>query len=561
MRKFLPVILIFFLILPAIKALFGPGYFNMHDDLQVMRIFQMEKCFADGQIPCRWIPDMAYGYGQAMFNYYSALPYYLGVLIRILTPLSIMGTVKLLFMISLIAAAFGMYFLAKEFWGSRGGVLAAVLYTYAPYHAVDVYVRGAMAESFSLAILPFLWWSIYLLIKKSSFLNVAAVAVATSGILTTHNISTMIYFPFTLAWAGFWLIKFRALKQIPNLFLAALSGLGLSAFFIGPAILEQSLIQTKHLISEYSDYHGHFVTLRQLFISRFWGDGPSIFGEGDGMSFQIGWPHWWVGVLVAPLTLIWVKQKKNLERAILLTGFLGLFVITAFLTHPRSFFIWEALPPMAFIQFPWRFLGLSMFFLALGAGAFGLLEAKWAKIFIGIVIVAAIALNWDYFIPVNFSSKVRDEEKLRGLAFELQQKSAILDYLPKTAKMAPPSVAFEAPRTISGDGEFFGFRKGSNRFSFETQIYGEARIEIPVIYFPGWVVLVDGQRVPIEIHDTYGFIMVDLQDGRHIVRGRFTNTPVRTVSNTISVISGLGLFGACLVWENRRKQRKNEKTT
>jgi uncharacterized membrane protein len=126
----------------------------MHDDLQVMRIFQMEKCFADGQIPCRWSPDMAWGYGQAMFNFYSALPYYLGVLIRIITPFSIMATVKLLFFISLAGSAIGMYLLAKEFWGKLGGIVAALLYAYAPYHALDIFVRGALAEAFALAILP-----------------------------------------------------------------------------------------------------------------------------------------------------------------------------------------------------------------------------------------------------------------------------------------------------------------------------------------------------------------------------------------------------------------------
>ena len=560
MKKYWPIILLILLLVPAVKSLFGPGYFNMHDDLQVMRLFQMDKCFADGQIPCRWSPDMAYGYGQAMFNYYSAFPYYTGALIRILTPLSYMATVKLLFMISIIAGAFGMYALAKEFWGERGALLAAVLYSYAPYHAVDVYVRGAMAESFSLAILPFLWWSIYLLIKKASFPKIAFVAIATAVLITTHNISTMIYFPFTLIWTGFWLIKFKVLKQIPKLILAVLLGLGLSAFFILPAIYEQNLIQTQHLISEYSDYHGHFVTLKQLFISRFWGDGPSIFGEADGMSFQVGWPHWWVGIMAAPLIFIWAKKRKSLDKALLLAGLLGLFTLATFLTHPRSFFIWEAIPIMAFIQFPWRFLGLSMFFLAFGAGALGTMETKLNKFFLGAVIIAAIVLNWNYFIPVHFSNKVRDEEKLRGLAFELQQKSAILDYLPKTAKLAPPSLAFEAPRTISGNGDFFGFAKGSNRFSFEAQIYKSATVEIPVMYFPGWVVLVDGEKVPVKIHDTYGFIMVDLKDGRHIVKGRFVNTPIRTASNTISVVSALGLFGACLVWENKRKAI-GEKTT
>ena len=555
MKRFWPIAVFVLLLIPAIRALFGPGYFNMHDDLQVMRIFQMEKCFADGQIPCRWSPDMAYGYGQAMFNYYSAFPYYLGVLLRILTPLSLMGTVKLLFMISLVAGAVGMYLLARQFWGKKGGALSAVLYTYAPYHAVDVYVRGAMAESFSLAILPFLWWSIYRLIKKPDFGKIATTALFTAALITTHNISTMIYFPFTALWVVYWLIRFKALKAVPKLILSATVGLGLAAFFIGPAVLEQSLIQTQHFTAEYSDYHGHFVTLRQLFLSRFWGDGPSIFGEGDGMSFQIGWPHWWVGVIVAPLILFWARQKKNLGKAVLLAGFLGLFVATSFLTHPRSLFIWEALSPMSFIQFPWRFLGLSMFFLALAGGALGELDQKFNKILIGAVITIAIALNFSYFIPVNFSSKVRDEEKLRGIAFELQQKSAILDYLPKTAKLDPPSVAFENPRTVSGDGEFFGFTKGSNRFSFEAQVYGEARVEVPVTYFPGWVALVDSKQVPIEIHDTYGFIIVELKDGRHIVRGRFTNTPIRAASNAVSVISMLGLFGGLIIWENKKNKK------
>ena len=80
------------------------------------------------------------------------------------------------------------------------------------------------------------------------------------------------------------------------------------------------------------------------------------------------------------------------------------------------------------------------------------------------------------------------------------------------------------------------------------------------MYFPGWIVLVDGKEVPITLHDTYGYIIVDLNNGKHIVRGRFTNTPVRTFANTVSAVTMLGLFGACLIWE-RTKKAKNEDTT
>ena len=49
------------------------GYYPMHDDLQVMRLYEMRRCFNDGQIPCRWAPDMDNNYGQAMFNYYTVM--------------------------------------------------------------------------------------------------------------------------------------------------------------------------------------------------------------------------------------------------------------------------------------------------------------------------------------------------------------------------------------------------------------------------------------------------------------------------------------------------------
>ena len=166
------VIALIISVLTALR-LFGPGYFPMHDDLQVMRLYELEKCFADGQIPCRWVPDMNFGFGQAMFNFYSTLPYYLGVLIRIVLPISILTTVKILFAISLVGGALGMYSLSREFFGHRGAIIASALYALAPYRAVNVYVRGAMAESFSLAILPFLWLSIYKVIKEPNFKNSA----------------------------------------------------------------------------------------------------------------------------------------------------------------------------------------------------------------------------------------------------------------------------------------------------------------------------------------------------------------------------------------------------
>lgn len=554
MKKILLIIVILGVVLPASYYLLGTGYFNMHDDLQVMRIYEMERCFADGQIPCRWSPDMGWGYGQAMFNFYSAFPYYLGALIRITTPLSIIGTVKLLFFISIFASALGMYLLSSEFWGRWGGILAAVFYTYAPYHAVDVFVRGALAESFSLALLPFLWLTIYKLIKSPSLKKTLITSLFLAFLLTTHNISTLMYAPPTALWALYWLIREKKILSYYRLGLSGILGLGLSSFFLLPALAEQRLIQIENLVRDYSNYRAHFVTLRQLFISRFWGDGPSIFGPVDGMSFQIGWPHWW---MLAPLIIggiLWLGKKEKRQNLITLSGLIALFLFSSFLAHPRSILIWERIPIMSFVQFPWRFLGLSIFFISFAAGAFAKVNLFGKKLLYVFFFISAIALNFTYFKPLHFSRLVDDASKLSGEAFDLQRRAAIVDYLPKTASMAPKGPAYDAPKFLSGAGEISGYEVASNRFSFEVKVYESSEIEIPVIYFPGWILIIDSNEVLPRIHGDFGAISTSVLPGNHIIRGRFTNTPIRALANTISIIS----FATLLVLLGFSERKLNE---
>jgi hypothetical protein len=553
-NKLLPIIIIFIISVPAIWFLLGPGYFNMHDDLQVMRIFQMEKCFADGQIPCRWAPDMAWGYGQAMFNYYSAFPYYLGVFIRTLSPLSIMGTVKALFMISLTSSGIGMYLLIKNIWGRLAGIVGATLYIYAPYHALDIYIRGALSESFSLAILPFLWHSIYLLIKKTDFKRIVYLVFCIGIVLSTHNISAMIYAPITVFWILYLIIKEKRLSSIKDLMLAGLLGIGLASFFILPVIFEKILIQTNFLTVDYLDYVAHFATINQLFIDRSWGHGPSIWGPEDEISFQIGWPHWWLAILSGIYITASVFRRKFDKTYILVFGLLTAGGFFAFLTHSRSTFIWMKISVMKFIQFPWRFLGLVMFFLAFAGAILARPKIKLRKFWIISLVLIIMVMNYRYFKPWNRSYNIRDDEKLTGIAFELQQKSAILDYLPVTAKDAPKGASPQNPVIIGGEGKAYNYSKRSNSFFFDAEIYSnEAEIQIPIQHFPNWVVISGGNKISSYPSGDYGVITVKLANGKHLIQGRFENTSIRNIANSITVISAVLIFVFIVLDHNRKK--------
>ncbi|HJY98700.1 MAG TPA: 6-pyruvoyl-tetrahydropterin synthase-related protein [Patescibacteria group bacterium] len=551
MKKYWQYILLILLLIPSFWNLLKPGYFNMHDDLQVMRIFEMDICFADGQIPCRWAPDMGYGYGQPMFNFYSALPYYLGELIRLAFPISIIWTVKILFLISLVGGALGMYFLARELWGKWGGILAAVLYTYAPYHSLDVYVRGALAESFALMLLPFLWLAFYKLLQKGTLNKVIVTGVALGLLLMTHNVSSLIYAIPTLLWVLFWVVKDKNWAGIKNVILAGTLGIGIAAFFIVPIVFETKFVQLQWLTTDYLNYRGHFSTVYQLFISRHWGYGPSIFGPSDDLSFAVGWPHWWLAIPLAAISFFWIKNRRKIGTGILTLSMLALALFAVFLTHERSTFIWVNVPALSIVQFPWRFLGLGIFLLSLAAGA--LVGDKYKKeIAIGVILLA-IGLNFGFFRPQHFFSQETDATKLSGESFIIQKKSAILDYLPVTAPIAPKEEAFAAPVLLSGDGEIKNYSKRSNSFFFDADIYNASEVQVPVMHFPGWVVVNGGRVIDSYPEGKYGLITFKLPPGKYIIQGRFTDTPIRFLGNSITVVSLTILLIGISLTSNKKK--------
>ena len=62
----------------SISHLLLPGFFPIHDNTQVQRVFEMSKSLRDGMFPVRWVSDMGYGFGYPIFNFYAPLAYYFG---------------------------------------------------------------------------------------------------------------------------------------------------------------------------------------------------------------------------------------------------------------------------------------------------------------------------------------------------------------------------------------------------------------------------------------------------------------------------------------------------
>lgn len=549
-KKYWPLVLIFALSLFVTWPLFKYGYFSHQDDLQIIRIYEMRKCFSDLQLPCRWTPDMGWGNGSPMFNFYGVSLYYIAALLSYVVGFIISS--KIIFYISLVAGSVGMYLLIKSIWGKIPATTAAVLYMFAPYKALDIYVRGALAESFALAVIPFVFYFAYQLIMfPAKRINGIIFSISLFVFMTTHNIMVLLFLPALICWVIYWL-SYTKWKILGRVIVYSIFGFLLSAFFILPAFFEKNMVQSESMTRFELDFRANYLKVKQLFLDRMWGYGTSIPGPDGGMNFQIGWPHWILAT--ASLIIVFINKKKNKWKVLTLLIF-AVYIFSVFMTHNKSTFIWTHVDLLKYFQFPWRFLSLTIFTASILGGIFVSIFDKRASLIISAcIILLSIYLNWEYFKPKEFYT-INDSQKLSGELWNMQTKGALLDYLPKTA-LEPRQQAENLPIIVEGKGEIIIFDNKSNRWFLDVNMDEKGIVEIPVFYFPNWEVYINGRVVPFSYENILGRISLSLDEGTYKMYGKFNNTPIRVIGNALTIFGFFGLVGYYLKYEKNKKPNR-----
>lgn len=551
-KNIILLICLFLISIFTFYRLLRPGYFSMMDDMHVFRLDQFDKCLKDGQIPCRFVQDGGMGYGYPLFNYYSPFIYAIAEIFH-LTGISLIVSLKITFALCHIIGIFGMFFFAKLFWGELGGFISAIIFLLAPYQATDSWVRGAIAESLAINIIPWVFYFLtkFINLKKNKF----ALILSLTALLLTHNLISLAIAPVLVIYSLFLLFKNKKLnfKSIFKLIIPVLFSIGLSAFFTVPALLEKNLVTVDTMTQGYFQYIIHFATLNQLFISRFWGFGASLWGPIDDMAFSIGLIQWLIP-LISIIFLILKKQKKYIGP-VALFALISLFYI--FLTHNKSTFIWKTLPFMAFYQFPWRFLSIAIFALSFTAGSIILLINKKKIQIIAVILITLITilLNFSYFKEDIWRSNLTDSQELSTERIIAQSGAGLKDYWPNYGQNFPTSFAPNQPIVIKGKADFIKYYKNSDYsesyFSVSTP---NAIINLPIVYFPNWNLYLDNQKMNYQIEPELGLIQIEVNQGQHHYQLFFKNTLIRTIANSISLISLV-----LIIIIGIKQKRKNEK--
>lgn len=544
-----PLAILILVSLLTIAPFFNSGFFTMHDNTQVQRVFEMKKALLDGMFPVRWVPDLGYGYGYPIFNFYAPLAYYIGAFIS-LFGVDVLLATKLMIVISIVGSSFSMYVLAKEFWGRWGGLLSAVLYIFAPYHALNTYVRGDVGELYAYFFIPLIFYGIWKHYKTENFNYLLIGSLSYAGLITSHNLSAMMVTPFIILTVLVLFVRKRKL----SLFALPLLGIILSSFYFIPALTEMSYTNVIKVIGE-NTYQGHFVCLPQLWDSL-WMYGGSIPGCIDGLSFRLGKIHIIGSILAFALALLFVKKDKQKSLIVFFSSLL--LLISLFFLLDVSSSIWKILPYIDYLQYPWRFLLLASFFSSFASGAliyslskFQKENSKWPWFGLYIaLLVSPIILYSKLFVPQDYLNKGPDDYTNKG--FITWDTSRISDeYMPRF---------FNTPNTreeiieekISGESiNVSKIYEKTNSLSADIEASENTLVIAHIPYFPAWKYYINGNQ--IDVSETESGVSFPVSKGTSNLRVRFEETPIEKTGNALS-ISGVGIIIAGIIY--KRKSRR-----
>jgi uncharacterized membrane protein len=555
MKLFLNRYFVLLLIIIACVPLLGllqPGLPVTHDGQDhVARIANFYQSLSEGNPVPRWAANLNWGYGHPILMFLYPLPSYVASLFHVIG-FSFVDSTKLVFGISYILSALTMYLWIQSVYGKKAGLISALLYTFTPYRFIDLYVRGAIGEHVAFIFPPLIAYFFYKMTKpdpkgRLADRNLIGASLSVAALILSHNAMAIMFLPIIIIYIGY-LLAFEVKQKslfILQCFGSLVIGFGMSSFFWIPAYFEGKY--TLRDVVTVGVTMERFVPW-QRFLYPSWN-----YGAGDQVTQGLGFIQWF-GILIS---IIYMKLTKDKRIRTMLTGVLILLLASLFIMTPWSSFLWNRITLLQKFQFPWRFLSVTVFCIAVfgGIGISSLLTRFKPSIrntllfvYCLLLIISTVGM-WH-----TRTYQVKDESFYTGIF------SGTTD----TGESSPVwSVRFMEHKPIAnievvdGVADITNIYRNTTKHVYSVNAHKKTLMMENTVYFPGWLITIDGKPVQIQYQNMNyrGLMMFDVPEGKHTVEVMFTNTRLRQVSELISlftfimlVAAGLGTF----LWKRKK---------
>lgn len=469
-----------------------------------------------------WASDLNAGFGGPGLLFYPPLvnlPHAL-LLLAGIPPAVGVGLVA----VALLAAS-GLAVLAwLRSCGLASGALAgALVYVASPYRLVDLYERTALSEHLSFLFPPLALWALASSRPAPPTRRAALVALAVAGLLLS-NLPAAVLFGTALAASVLHpAVAGRRLAAVAG----ASLGAGLAAFALVPAALS-----------------GRWCAVELFYSSASPAFRPSqhvLFGPAE-LNPEFGRRVSWALLALAALLLVAFLAGRLRGPADPRRGLWGAIALAAFLAVlPPAGSLWDALPLLSKLQFPWRLATV----LTLALAPLVALAPRRAAI---AVVAAAAALSVPWYGRLAAPLAAVPLEKPASSAAAFPDPLAVHDAAGLSAHpwMRNPDLldVWFVPRSVPPpfwrallDGRARSMfpetgaapvasRSGPLAWRLTTlgRLSGSVVVEAPggplllhQLYFPGFRTFVDGVGRPTRPDPATGILSVEVPAGRHEV--------------------------------------------
>ncbi|HKD52466.1 MAG TPA: hypothetical protein VKB90_16790 [Candidatus Acidoferrum sp.] len=484
---------------------------------------------------CEWANN---GFGEPRFIFYPPLSWMLGAALGFVVPWNaVPGTY---IVVAQTLAGISMFALARRFFPPRAAIFAAASYAANPYALLVVYLRSDFAEELACSVLPLL------------LLAALQLSGLTENRWRSNTRATAI---FALLFAGMWLSNAPAgvlatysmallfvgaaiaRKSPAPLWLGAAGmtlGFGLAGFYLLPAAYEQRWVNISQALAYGLQPAQNFLYTK----------------IADPEHNLFNWIASSVAILLMAMTGAaamvahrnalkeeFAREKRSWQALLLLGAAAVILMLNS------SWILWEHLPKLQFVQFPWRWMGILALPYAYFAAA---AVRRWRPGWVWAVIVVMAAVGtaaflvhkawWDSDDIPALQEAIASEKGFDGTD-EYDPAKDDHTNLPATAPRV--QILAEGAETAKPNGQVRIVKWTAEEKDLSVTSPEPLRLGVRLLDYPAWRVEVEGQQVSPESPESTAQIILPLPAGTQRINIRFARTRDRVWGAAISCLAGI----------------------
>jgi hypothetical protein len=536
----------------VVLPFFWLGSASGHDfEFHVASWLDVSYQWKEGVFYPRWTAWTNHGFGEPRYIFYPPLSWMLGAA---LTRVVALPWVPMIFvLLTQTLAGFNAFCLLRRLTGRRGALFGAACYAANPNALLMTYVRSDFAEQLACAIFPLLLLGTLKVTRLledeardgrailSLAMPFAAVWLcnAPAGVIATYAVALLIG----------WTVVSQRSWSVAVWGAAGLAlGFGLTSFYLIPAAYEQRWVNISQALSTGLLPWENFLFTRIADVEHTWFNYIASF-SAVVLMLLLG------GSALLSRTLTGNQKLTNGLREVW-KALLVLGAGASLLVLRWSKLLWEHLPKLRFVQFPWRWMSI----VALVYVCFLAVVAQKRRGWLVPVCILLLSVPLaNFFIENGWwdpdEMPTQQDAIVNGNGYDGTDEYDPVgdDHVDLPVKAPQVRVLSEA----SGgepvkDADVQVLHWKTEQKEIRVRVKDKASAVLRVLNYPAWRIEVNGKRVTPERLDDVNVMVIPVEGGESDIRVWFGRTKDRVVGNWVSGFS-LGVCGVIFYFGKKKR--------